>query len=439
MIDFDYSNRPARPSEWVALLKAIRDADPGDETDWLEWKSAIDWANKEQVGGIVARAILGMANRPNPSAALDQSGLIVIGLEAGTVHGVTAIDSADLEAKLRPYLGEDGPAFDPQRRSIDGLDVMTIEVPNPPPGSPIYTLRKQVAKYQEGTIFVRNPGRIDPASSAQVAALVARASSATDEMIDIDITLEVMDPLPHVRVIKDDELEAYLEWERDRLVRSIDVAENNGTGVLMGRFSGENRTVDKFRREVEAYLDEVRRQLPQRLCEFGGSVIPPLVLRVSNLGNGNYPGLHVTLFTDGSVLATDVDLDSGDGLADRLPHPPRDYGTNSLIDLARIDIVSRFQPAESPSRREIENGEHLIVRLAEIELRPEEKRTVIEDKLVFMVPPEQDDPLVVKWEATAGNIKGIARGSFVVPLSDETLNLFRAAIQVDSDNEKRRS
>lgn len=439
MIDFDYSKRPSKPSEWIALLEAIRDADPGDETDWLEWKSVIDWANKEQVGGIVARAILGMANRPNPAAALDQSGLVVIGLEAGAVHGVDAIDSADLEAKLRPYLGEDGPAFDPQRRTVDGLDVMTIEVPSPPPGSPIYTLRKQVAKYQEGTIFVRNPGRIDAASSAQVAALVARASSAVDEDIDIEITVDLMDPLPHVHLVENDELEAYIEWERDRLMRSIEVAENRGTGVLMGKFSGENRTVGSFRREVEAYLDEVRGQMSQRLREFGGSVVPPLVLRVSNLGSGNYPGLHVTLFIDGSVFATDVDFDPRDGLADRLPRPPREYGTNSLRDLAGIEFTPRFQPADLPSRREIENGERLIVRLAETELRPEEKKTVIEDKLVLLVPPEQDGPLIVMWEATAGNIKGIARGSFAVPLSDENLNLFQAAIRADLDSKNRQS
>ena len=354
------------------------------------------------------------------------------------MHGVDAIDSADLEAKLRPYLGEDGPAFDPQRRTIDGLDVMTIEVPNPPPGAPIYTLRKQVAKYQEGTIFVRNAGRTDAASSGQVAALVARASSAADEKIDIEITLDSMDPLPHVRIVEDHEIEAYIEWERDRLVRSIEVAENRGAGDLMRQFSGENRTVTKFQREVESYLAEVRRQTPQRLREFGGSVIPPLVLRVSNLGSGNFPGLHVTLFMDGSVIATDVDVDVEDGLSDRLPSPPRDYGTNSLMDVAGIDIASRFRPADSPSRREIENGERLIVRLAEIELRPEQKRTVIENELVLLVPPEQDGPLAVTWEATAANIKGILRGSFVVPLSGETLNLFRAALQVDSDNEKRR-
>jgi hypothetical protein len=51
--------------------------------------------------------------------------------------------------------------------------------------------------------------------------------------------------------------------------------------------------------------------------------------------------------------------------------------------------------------------------------------------------PANQAPLLVTWEATASNIKGIARGSLSVPVSDETLDLFSAAIQVDAEAERR--
>lgn len=438
MIDFDYSRRPAKPSEWIALLEAIRDAEPGDETDWLEWKSTVDWNNREQIGETVARAILGMANRPKPPAALEFSGLIVIGLEAGSIHGVTPIDSADLEAKLRPYLGEDGPAFDPQRRKVDGLDVLTIEVPNPPPGSPIYTLQKQIKKYQAGAIFVRNPGRTDQASPAQVAALVARASQSAVETIDIELAPDTAAPLPRVHIVEESEVDAYVEWERDRLTRGLDDPAPSGFSNLISPITMENRSAQKFRREVEDYLANVRQLIRDRLTEFGGAIIPPIILRVSNRGMGTYPALHVTLFIEGPVLAVDSDPDPDEGLTSRLPRPPRAFGTHPMTDIASVDVLSRLRPASPPTRRKIESGDRLVIRLAEVELRSDEKGVVIEDELVLLVAPEYNGPLVVSWEATAANIKGIARGSFELPLAQETVSLFRSAIQVDVNNQKKR-
>ncbi|HWM34193.1 MAG TPA: hypothetical protein VNR36_08160 [Pseudolysinimonas sp.] len=101
-----------------------------------------------------------------------------------------------------------------------------------------------------------------------------------------------------------------------------------------------------------------------------------------------------------------------------------------------IDLPS-FAPAGPPTRREIENGDTLIVRLAERELRSEEMGTIIESDLVLMVQPEHVGPVVVRWEATSSNIDGVSRGSFTVPTSDKTLDLFRAGIEVDVERHRR--
>jgi hypothetical protein len=443
MIDFDTSRLPSKPSEWLGLLEAVRDADPADESDWIEWKSSVDWSSKEHLGAVVARAILGMANRPEPPSALGGNGLVILGLEAGQVLGVAPIDPADLESKLRPYLGEEGPAFDPHWLTVDGQQVLAIEVPNPPPGSPMYSLRKEVgksvngkevARYLNGTIFVRGPGKTEQATAAQMDSLVARARRGVDEAIEIDILPDEGDPVPHA-LIDDEAIEAFINWERTRLMASS-VKGTQRSSPLVIRYDGDNRTVVDFTREVDNYIAEVRAVIRERLQEFGGTVIRPIVVRASNRGATNYPGLRVTLFIDGPVVGTDVDYEPEEGLSARLPRPPRVYGTSAILDIVGINYTPHLLPAGAPTRREIENGDDLIIRLAEIELRSHEKGTVIESELVLLVPPEHEGPVVVAWEATTANVRGIARGSFTVPVSDASIDLLRASLRIDADKQR---
>jgi len=48
--------------EASAVVDVVLAASPADEPDWVEWKSSLDLADKT-VRGILARHILGMANR----------------------------------------------------------------------------------------------------------------------------------------------------------------------------------------------------------------------------------------------------------------------------------------------------------------------------------------------------------------------------------------
>lgn len=432
MIDYDVAVRPRKPSEWLALLEAVRDADPGDESGWLEWKSSVDWTNREQVGSIVARAILGMANREKPSSALEGSGLIVIGLEAGKVHGVGTIDPADLEAKLRPFLGSDGPSFEVHRMKVDGLDVIAIEVPAPGPGSPIYPLRKEIGKYLNGMIFTRGPGRTDVATGDQVMRLMARVRADPVGEIALAVIPALEGTLQRV-TISESMIEAYLVWTRENLLAPTRRVGKSVPSILrspLGPNAMESRTIEEFTREVDEYIGDVRAVIRERLAEFAASMLPPLRLQIDNLSNRHYPGLHMTLFIDGGVIGVDRN-DDGDGIEDRLPRPPTAWGSSLMAALSQVRIADSFDPSPPLSRRQISNGDPSVIRLAEHDLRARERHITIEDNLVLLVPAERRTPVIVRWEATAANIDGVVEGSFELAISEDVLDLLLEAVRRD--------
>lgn len=91
------TSRPLRtPGELAALISAVVGALPEDERDWLEWKRSLDLGDKV-VQGVIARTILGMANRTVAGAmrAVGGFGYIVIGAEPGSVTHVIPIDSSE--------------------------------------------------------------------------------------------------------------------------------------------------------------------------------------------------------------------------------------------------------------------------------------------------------------------------------------------------------
>lgn len=93
------------------LVGYVLTTNPKNETDWLEWKSAVDLT---EPGGrfSVAKQVLGFSNRhPDRAAAhVEGCGYLVLGAEPGNLRGQPSMDPADLESALRRYVGEDGPA-----------------------------------------------------------------------------------------------------------------------------------------------------------------------------------------------------------------------------------------------------------------------------------------------------------------------------------------
>jgi hypothetical protein len=72
-ISFDSAAAPGTAEEALAVVDAVLAASATDELDWIEWKSSLDLRDKT-VRGILARHILGMANRLPEQAAAHAGG-----------------------------------------------------------------------------------------------------------------------------------------------------------------------------------------------------------------------------------------------------------------------------------------------------------------------------------------------------------------------------
>ena len=180
----DTSRALRTPSELVDLVRAVIQALPSDELDWIEWKIGMDLGSKA-TQGTIARHILGMANRKPEDAQghVQGCGYLVLGAEPGNLPGITAVDPFQLSRGVQPYLGSEGPTWSHHYVQVESHTVLVITVEPPQPGHHIFTLQKEfpvaTAKgeakiYMAGTILVRHPGRTDMAGPGDIRALEER-------------------------------------------------------------------------------------------------------------------------------------------------------------------------------------------------------------------------------------------------------------------------
>jgi hypothetical protein len=131
-----------KPLDLTALVEAVVNAGPADESFWIEWKSDLDLTMAPGAFN-TARTILGFANRMPDTAAAVCEGLayMIIGAQPGKVAGTIVIDGANLEQALIKYLGGDGPVWSPHYVTAQGRDVLVIVVEAPKWGDDIHALR----------------------------------------------------------------------------------------------------------------------------------------------------------------------------------------------------------------------------------------------------------------------------------------------------------
>ncbi|PPF32645.1 hypothetical protein C5E05_19260 [Pseudoclavibacter sp. AY1H1] len=169
-------------------------ADKGDESRSIEWKSGYANILSADASFAIARAILGLANRPVDVAAsaFEGVGYVVVGAEPGTLLGQVVPDSAEVLNALRRYTGHGSPLWDQRLVDVEGTEVLVITVEPPRVGDRIALLQKgfQPAKgplIAEGTIFVRQPGATERGSRSEIEMLqdrlLAGANTAERERV----------------------------------------------------------------------------------------------------------------------------------------------------------------------------------------------------------------------------------------------------------------
>lgn len=166
-LNLDTSHAIRGPGARKALIEAILDAPSSEqETEWLEWKSSVALDQKAWQGEI-ATHVIGFANR-EPTRARQVVGghaYLLLGAEPGNLNGVVVFDPADLESWIARYTGRsEGPRWEPHYTSVDGKDVLVIEIDAPQAGDPIFALRKTFQDpggntIPDGTVFIRRHGK----------------------------------------------------------------------------------------------------------------------------------------------------------------------------------------------------------------------------------------------------------------------------------------
>lgn len=455
LIDFDLSKRPVRPSAWEALAVAVHDSSEPEENYWLEMKSQLDW-NDDRGLGALARAILGMANRDRDRAApfLEGTGIVIVGLEPGRVHPIEAIDPADLDNKLTPFLGDDGPRWQPHWVKVTGERVLVVEIEAPRNGDPEYTLRKKFGDYRVSQTFVREMGKTELASPADIQRL-ARRYTRTDTKDSLTVKVGYSLDVPLCKIFSDEpDIEGFLHAEEERHLASLNptpstpqVSPAGGSGGMQSALAAfatldsftrgerveEKRTKDEFRAEVAAYIKLARSILEDALLEVAKMAVPVPRFWLSNLSDRNFKAVEVTIRVDGLARAEQASS-SKTTLSEMLPKPPRKFGPyySPHRFAGLVDAANRYTPAPMmvvpniPSRRDIRNGGSFEVDFRRADLRPREVEVPIESSLVVLVPLRRTEPVMVHWQATASNVDAVAEGEFELPFDGEPIDLLRA-------------
>jgi hypothetical protein len=474
-LNIDFARALRRPTELQDLVEAVLQAAAPDETDWIEWKSFRSLTTVEGRAD-AARHIVGFANRHPDRAARNLEGCayLIIGVEPGRLFGTDRLDPADVEAGLRPYLGDPGPQWSFHNVSYQESHVALFVVESPRWGDPIYCLEREFGKYQAGTVFVRRMASTHAASPADLSYLQERLlrrsdqiqvevswksashevtpldldSAAIDQWIDLE-RVALLAPLatptrkekPQIspkqpvdlgrlretlrgmtfRELKDlKRRQAAGESLTDREQARLDASQAHldATEAMVGRSfrqpeRPEDRSPDQYRQEVEVYLRAAREAATQAaINEAIERGLIHLQAAVSNSSDRNFPQVEVELYISGPVTA----LDDDEPRIDEFPSRPRLYGTPRPSPL--VGWSGLVTPPLGPyvprirgvSEVTIDNSGSARLRFRPVDLRPKRWEELASFHLLVPVSLAGQS-LSIAWTATSSGADGQAGGS----------------------------
>lgn len=392
-LQFDSTRAPVTTSEFKSLVKAVNEAGPSDEAEWIEWKSVLDLTSAADKAAL-ARAITGFANRvlPGTLAHCEGRAYVLVGVEPGRIAGINQVDPAVLEDRLRPYLGDDGPRWAPHWVSIEGKSVLVVEVASPRDGDLIHHIRKGGPKVEDGEIFIRRGAKTANPSSVELRALLGRFRTVSELQ---GLHLAIGEP-EEVSVVDYSEhaIEQWLSDVKKRLLRSLNQStvrqqsprhlgdltpKSRSTGPsfselqdLAGRkeageslsveeeatlikeleamrtfapdmvrtaaealsWMEDERSPEEYKAEVATYLERCREAMPEVIRLAAGEKLPQTLFLATNETRENYAKVRFVVYIPGSVEA--VPNTSRASNVGRLPRPPRPFGPRRVSPSGRI-------------------------------------------------------------------------------------------------------
>ena len=411
-----------------SLAKAVHSDVVGSETDWLEWKSALDLPTAA-ARFAASRQILGMANRVPGLARRNCGGYgyILVGVEPGAMPGTDRFDPARLHDWINPYIGATGPAWQPRYIHVDNTTVLAIEVEPPRPGDSIHTLKKTYRSFSRGAIFVRKNGKTHPAEPEDIKNLEQRSQGA---QLDVDLTL--IGDLPISWFDKQAliaEIKQAADLQRDaQLRRARQTQEPDPVNEAYSRMSRtmaralcgpDDRTIEQYADEVAQWHSRWTERAPEHwTTAYTAAGHGTCRLSVTNLTDHNFTSVEVCLEISGAQVIMELDEVETD-----LPKMPRPFGQGrgpagiAGFDRLYIPTVRVGGPDYSP-KVWVDNGDDGAFVTWEVgDVRPEQ--TLHTDPLYVLAGEAPSTrQLSAGWSATSKSASGVASGVIELPLSD---------------------
>jgi hypothetical protein len=433
-MEADLSRLPTGSAGWRALADHAVSLGDLSEVDWLELKGTLsfDRPERKRPAVVLSRAILGMANRMPVLAQkhLGGFGVVLVGIDGQTVVGADQVDGAVLRDVVQGYVGEDGPTWDHQFiEHPDGL-LLAIVIDPPEWGDRIHACRKSYSAddgklaVRDGEVFVRQPGKTQPASSYDLAELERRSSQAPHS--GAEVRLGYTDTFDRIRAGNVPELlEDMVEQSASELLNELPPESSassvygGGLAGLLGQTAGlqDRRTPGTFKVQVEKWRLESLASVPEVATEFLRHHLARGRFELANESNRYLEAVRAQiLFPPEAVvlMASDTEYCEHGGGFDvfqLLPKSPKSWGTDGygLGDLT-FPTVSPLPPSAT-SGFEVEvqqTKDGTLVTWHVGDLRPRSTESGAETFAVFT--DAHVNELVVWWKVTARGVDHVFEG-----------------------------
>lgn len=451
------------------LVHAIVAAHPSDESDWIEWKTDVDLGDKAGCF-LVAKAILGMANRPVEVAARTCGGFgyIAVGVEPGNLVGVQVPDPADWIGRVEHYVkGDAMPVWDWTIVPVEDVSVLLITVDPPQNGDPMWPLRREFQTSRSGTLYVRKPGKTEPAVAEDVDGLQRRLLAGSSSLPELIV--EVVGDLPVPWVVGaelETNVEAWVQAQRDKRFAAAQAVEDErnqpektlGTaarldklGMPGGEFLREHakwqrmaadmskirvsglpfqdeqdeRTFDEYIEELNAWAEKVvdpaKAIFLHRYCSQGYGIVH---LRVTNTSDQYLGDVEVHLHIDFERAKGFEEIPAGSPL----PKAPWPYGKVKPTPTSR-SFLSGFvnPPPIFPHVGDYARGyvrdTHIEDGSIKVSFDAGELRghaTADGDDWFIVLPVRPPDGLLhATWKATVKDRNGVISGQLTIPVQED--------------------
>jgi hypothetical protein len=409
-------------------VEAVRDATATtQETDSVEWKSAVTLSEKAWQGEI-ATHVIGFANREPGRArrAFGGHAYLILGAEPGGVVGIDLFDPADLENWIARYTGRsEGPRWEPHYTTVDGMHVLVLEIDAPQPGDPVYALRKTFADptgatVPEGTVFVRRTGKTDRALAADIDMLNRRTAKTGS---GLDLTLTWWEGPPVLRPVELTETahESWLEDERQQLLAPLEehsLMRSTSIGRALAMGIGETRTDEEYRDQVERHVARGRGTLVAEVqARAVAAGVGEAHFAIRNNTEHNFEQVAVELHIPGNVAAFFAAEDAK--ATSEFPRRPILFGTQrSLVPHLGFDAV--VTPPFRVPPGSIDNAASARISFLPIHVRPDHTHALAPVHLVVSAD-HAGESIVCQWHATSTSVSGTDAGELPIAIGPDMI------------------